>query len=202
MTHLTRVTLPCAGDCPPPCLRCGPPMHAGCNDGWFRPGSLLSGRVVRQGSGCMTHLTGVTLACAGDGPAVCLRFGRPMHEDDPDGRCRRVYFRAGAVFARMQCPAPGRQQLAVLRAAGPGERIQCIARIEPGAQLLLHATTTARTELALQAIAAIETQRIAPDEVSEDYWRVLHQRLVAGVEAPPYTAAEHAAVTLRRAWPA
>src|SRR3546814_14678803 len=102
----------------------------------------------------------------------------------------------------MQCPAPGRQQLAVLRAAGPGERIQCIARIEPGAQLLLHATTTARTELALQAIAAIETQRIAPDEVSEDYWRVLHQRLVAGVEAPPYTAAEHAAVTLRRAWPA
>src|SRR3546814_699321 len=143
-----------------------------------------------------------SLACAGGGPAVWLRFGRPMHEDDPDGRCRRVYFRAGAVFARMQCPAPGRQQLAVLRAAGPGERIQCIARIEPGAQLLLHATTTARTELALQAIAAIETQRIAPDEVSEDYWRVLHQRLVAGVEAPPYTAAEHAAVTLRRAWPA
>src|SRR3546814_1669702 len=121
-----------------------------------------------------------------------------MHEDDPDGRCRRVYFRAGAVFARMQCPAPGRQQLAVLRAAGPGERIQCIARIEPGAQLLLHATTTARTELALQAIAAIETQRITPDEVSEDYWRVLHQRLVAGVEAPRSDGHKHELQSLMR----
>src|SRR3546814_3108906 len=63
---------------------------------------------VRRGDGAMTHLTRVTLACAGDGPAVWLRFGRPMHAHDPDGRCRRVYFLAGAVFARIQCPAPGR----------------------------------------------------------------------------------------------
>src|SRR3546814_13291299 len=114
----------------------------------------------------MTHLTRVTLACAGDGPAVWLRFGRPMHEDDPDGRCRRVYFRAGAVFARMQCPAPGRQQLAVLPAAGPGEPIQCIPRIQPRAQLLLPSTTSATTELALQSIAAIETPPYPPGEVS------------------------------------
>src|SRR3546814_17228778 len=80
----------------------------------------------------MTHLTRVTLACAGDGPAVWLRFGRPMHEDDPDGRCRRVYFRAGPVFARMQFPAPGRQQLAVLRAARPARRTQSIPPTAPG----------------------------------------------------------------------
>src|SRR3546814_13472632 len=97
------------------------------------------------------------------------------------------------VVARVERATPDRLQLSVLRAAGPGERVLRIAGIDPGAQLLLHATTTARTELALQAIAAIEAQRIALDEVNEDYWWVLHQRLVAGIEAPPYTAAEHAA---------
>src|SRR3546814_9455064 len=100
-----------------------------------------------------------------------------MHEDDPDGCHRHVYFRPGAVFARVERATPDRRQLSVLRAAGPGERVLRIAGIDPGAQLLLHATTTARTELALQAIAAIEAQRIALDEVNEDYWWVLHQRL-------------------------
>lgn len=149
----------------------------------------------------MTYLTCVTLACVSDGPATWLRFGRPMHEDDPDGSRRHVYFAAGAVFARVERHAPDRHRLAVLRAVGPGERILCMAGIEPGAQLLLYATTTARVEQTLRVIAAIEAQHIAPDEVSEDYWRVLHQRLVTGIEAPPYTATEHAAAMLRRTWP-
>ena len=148
----------------------------------------------------MTALTRVMLACAADGPAVWLRFGRPMHEDDPDGAGRHVYFAAGATFARLERHAPDCRRLAVLRAAGPGERLLRIAGIEPGAQLLLYATTTARTEQALQAFAAIEAQRIPLDEVSEDYWRVLHQRLVAGVAPPAYTTAEHAPAALRRAW--
>lgn len=150
----------------------------------------------------MTCLTRVTLACAPEGPAAWLRFGRPMHEDDPDADRRHVYFAAGAVFARMECHAPDRRRLAVLRAAGPGERVLRIAGIEPGAQLLLYATTTARTEQTLQAFAAIEAQHIPLDEVSEDYWRVLHQRLVAGVAPPAYTAAEHAAMRQRRGLPA
>lgn len=148
----------------------------------------------------MTALTRVTLACAIDGPAVWLRFGRPVQEDDPDGHLRHVYFGAGAVFARLERHASDRRRLAVLRAAGRGERLLRIAGIEPGAQLLLYATTTARTAQALQAIDAIEAQHIPADQVSEDYWRVLHQRLVAGVALPPYTAAEHAAAIQRRAW--
>lgn len=146
----------------------------------------------------MTCLTRVTLACVADGPAIWLRFGRPMHEDDPDAGLRHVYFAAGTTFARMECHAPDRRRLAVLRAAGPGERVLRIAGIEPGAQLLLYATTATRTEQALQALAAIDAQRIPLDEVSEDYWRVLHQRLVAGIAPPVYTAAEHAAMCQRR----
>src|SRR3546814_874128 len=105
------------------------------------------GARVWRGGRAMTHLTRVTLTCAVDRPTVWLRFGWPMHEDDPDGCHRHVYFRPGAVFARVERATPDRRQLSVLRAAGPGERVLRIAGIDPGAQLLLHATTTARTEL-------------------------------------------------------
>src|SRR3546814_13242176 len=136
----------------------------------------------------MTHLTRVTLTCAVDRPTVWLRFGWPMHEDDPDGCHRHVYFRPGAVFARVERATPDRRQLSVLRAAGPGERVLRIAGTAPGAQLLLHATPTARTELALQAHAAIEAQRIAPDEVHDASSAVRHPRLVPGYAAPPHPA--------------
>lgn len=147
----------------------------------------------------MTHLTRVALSCVPDCLSVWLRFGRPMYEDEPDRCIRHVYFPPAAAFARVECRAGERQRLAVLRAAGPGERIVCLAGIAPGAQLLLYAATSAKTRQALAAIDAIAAQGIAPEDVSEDYWRVLHQRLVAGVEPPPYSAAEHAAVLQRRA---
>ncbi len=146
----------------------------------------------------MTHLTRIALTCVPDCISVWLRFGRPLWEDAPEDRCRHVYFPPGAIFARIECRAGDRQRLAVLRAAGPGERVACLEGVAPGAQLLLHATTTATTRQVLDTITAIEAQWIPPEDVSEDYWRVLHQRLVAGVMLPVYTAAEHAAVALRR----
>lgn len=146
----------------------------------------------------MTHLTRVALACVPDCLSVWLRFGRPLWEDVPEDQTRCVYFPPGAIFARVECRTGGRQRLAVLRAAGPGERVVCLEGIAPGAQLLLHATTTAKAAQALNAIAAIEALRIPLEEVSEDYWGVLHQRLVAGVTLPVYTEAEHEAAARRR----
>lgn len=146
----------------------------------------------------MTHLTRVALTYVPDRLSAWLRFGRPLWEDVPEKGTRCVYFAPGAIFARVEHRADGRQRLAVLRTAGPGERVLRLAGIAPGAQLLLHATTAAKVAQALDAIAAIETQRIPPEEVSEDYWCVLHQRLVTGVAPPVYTAAEHAAAARRR----
>lgn len=146
----------------------------------------------------MTHLTRVALACVPDCLSVWLRFGRPLWEDTPEDQCRHVYFPPGAIFARVECRAGHRQRLAVLRATGPGERVVCLDGITPGAQLLLHATTTAKTRQALDTIEAIEAQRIPLEAVCEDYWRVLHQRLVAGVVLPVYSASEHAAAEQRR----
>jgi hypothetical protein len=151
----------------------------------------------------MTSLTRVALIWIPDRINVWLRFGRPMWEDVPDECRRHVYFPPGAVFGRMEWRADAhsavRARLAVLRAAEPGERIACLEGITPGAQLLLHATTSGKTTQVLDLIESIEAQRIAPEEVSEDYWRVLHQRLVAGITPPLYSAAEHAAAQRRRA---
>ncbi|MDH5835340.1 DUF2840 domain-containing protein [Luteimonas kalidii] len=146
----------------------------------------------------MTPLTRVALVCLPGRLSIWLRFGRPLWEDAPEHRTRSVYFPPGAIFARVEGRADGRQQLAVLRAAGPGERVACLDGIAPGAQLLLHATTPARTAQVLNAIATIEAQHIAPEDVSEDYWCVLHQRLLAGIAPPVYTAAEHTAAVRRR----
>src|SRR3546814_16724210 len=102
----------------------------------------------------MTHLTRVTLTCAVDRPTVWLRFGWPMHEDDPDSCHRHVYFRPGPVFARVERATPDRRQLSVRRAAGPGARVLRIAGIDPGPQLLLIPPTTHRHTLAPKATTA------------------------------------------------
>lgn len=150
----------------------------------------------------MTSLTRVRLAFVADRLNQWLRFGKPMVEDVPDPTYRYVYFAPGSVFGLVDWRANDygtvRWCLSILRVAGPGERIACIAEVEPGAQLLLHAATPGKTWRVLQLIDAIEAQRIVLEEVSEDYWRVLHQRLVAGIEPPVYSAAEHAAMLCRR----
>lgn len=150
----------------------------------------------------MTSLTRVRLVFLADRRNQWLRFGKPMVEDVPDPHYRYVYFAPGSVFGLVDWCANDygtvRWRLSILRATGPGERMACMADVEPGAQLLLHAATPGKTKRVLQLIDAIEAQRIVPEAVSEDYWRVLHQRLVAGIEPPVYSAAEHAAMLRRR----
>lgn len=150
----------------------------------------------------MTALTRVRLAFVADRLNQWLRFGKPLIEDLPDPHYRHVYFAPGAVFGLVDWRANDygtvRWRLSILRAAGPGERVACIADVEPGAQLLLHVVTPAKARRILQLIDAIEAQCIDPVEVSEDYWRVLHQRLAAGIDPPAYSATEHAAMQRRR----
>lgn len=149
----------------------------------------------------MTSLTRVRLVFVADRLNQWLRFGKPITEDVPDPHYRYVYFAPGSTFGLVDWRANDYGtvcwRLSILRAAGPGERVACIADVEPGAKLLLHVVTPAKTRRVLQLIDAIEAQCIEPEEVSEDYWRVLHQRLVAGIDPPAYSATEHAAVQRR-----
>jgi len=150
----------------------------------------------------MTHMTRVRLVFVADQLNQWLRFGKPIAEDVPNPHYRYVYFAPGSTFGLVDWRANDygtvRWRLSILRAAGPGERVACVTDVEPGAQLLLHVATPTKPRRVLQLIDAIEAQCIEPEEVSEDYWRVLHQRLVAGIDPPAYSATEHAAMQRRR----
>jgi hypothetical protein len=151
----------------------------------------------------MTPLTRAVLVYVPDRINVWLRFGEPLRVR-ASNRWRRIAdFVPSSIFCRVgwQSGEFGAAvwRLEVLRAVGPGERVLRVAGVQPGAQVLLWAATPERVRRALQMIDAIEAQGIAPVNVVEDYWRVLHNRLAANFDAHVYTAAEHAATLRRRA---
>ncbi|MEJ7669592.1 MAG: DUF2840 domain-containing protein [Casimicrobiaceae bacterium] len=147
-------------------------------------------------------LTRVALVFVPEKRNVWLRFGRPAQETIIDRQRRSAVFNPGAVFCRIrwEANAYGTElwQLGVLQAAAPGETLQRIAGIVPGATLLLHVGTAGKVQAALRLIDAIEATRIDPTAVAPTYWRMVHNRLAARVEASQYTPNRHAAYLLRR----
>jgi hypothetical protein len=147
-------------------------------------------------------LTRVALVFVPGKRNVWLRFGRPAHETAIDRQRHVAEFSAGAVFCRIRWEANAygtvAWALAVTQTAAPGETLQRIAGIVPGAMLLLHVRTAAKVQAVLRLIDAIEATRIDPADVAPTYWRMVHNRLAARVEVSPYTPDRHAAYLLRR----
>jgi hypothetical protein len=147
-------------------------------------------------------LTRVALVFVSGKRNVWLRFGRPAHARSIDRQRRVAEFSAGAVFCRVRWEANAYGtvlwQLAVLQAAARGKTLERIAGIVPGAMLLLYVRTAANVQAVLRLIDAIESTRIDPADVAPTYWRMVHNRLAARVEVPPYTPDRHAAYLLRR----
>lgn len=141
--------------------------------------------------------TRVALVFAEDEVNVWLRFGAPCDLITLDRSRRIAEFAPGVMFGRVAWVASAygtvRWSLDVLRAALPGERIARVAGVAPGAHVLLHAGSPAKTRRVLALIDAIEQQGIAAADVSEDYWRAVHDRLAANVEPHLYTTAQHTA---------
>ena len=133
---------------------------------------------------------------------VWLRFGRPSRETIIDRQRRTAVFNPGSVFCRIRWEANAYGtvlwQLAVVQAAAPGETLQRIAGIVPGAALLLYVRTARNVQATLRLIDAIEATRVDPADVAPSYWRMVHNRLAARVEVSPYTPDRHAAYLLRR----
>ena len=147
-------------------------------------------------------LTRVALVFVPDERNVWLRFGRPAHETIIDAQRRTAEFASGAVFCRIRWESNAYGtvlwQLSVMQAAGRGEVQQRVIGIVPGAMLLLHVGTAGKVQAALRLIDAIEATRIELAEVAPSYWRMVHNRLAARVEVPPYTPERHGAYLLRR----
>lgn len=131
-----------------------------------------------------------------------LRFGTPTAEGMLDRRRSWAGFEPGAVFAyvRWRAGAYGtlRWSLAVLEAGTPGDPIATVARVSPGAKILLEAFGDGPVRRAFAVIDAVEAAGFDPCEISANYWRVARNRLAAHQVPRPYGQAEHAAWLARR----
>jgi len=154
--------------------------------------SIVPSDVLRD-----TPLTRVSLAYVEHRINLYLRFGQPLRELRLDRRRRCASFAPGAIFCRVRWESNDygttRWQLMVLQACVPGERMQRIAGVRPGAQLLLCTEGEARAQVVLQRIDAIEALGIDPADGAPAYWSTLGNRLAARQSLPVYGAERHAA---------
>ena len=123
-----------------------------------------------------------------------VRFGKPAAERIIDRRCRVELFAPGKVFGYVQWRANryGTElwRVWVLQAGSPGERLQTVQGIAPGAHIWLSLAGQARVSRALELIDAIEAQGIDPAQVPESYWRTAQNRLAAGTTCRVFSASD------------
>lgn len=142
-------------------------------------------------------LTRVVLAFVPERVNNRLRFGKPTYELVLDRWRSSAHFLPDAVFCRVCWLATDYGttvwHLSVLQAGRPGQALQRMAGVLPGAQRLLHVSGELKVQRALRLIDSVEASGIAPTEVSPAYWQLLHGRLAAREPLPEYTPERHAA---------
>jgi hypothetical protein len=142
-------------------------------------------------------ITRVALVFLPDRLNVYLRFGRPTRERTIDRRRRVAEFEPGAVFCRIRWQANEHGtllwQLSIVQSGAPGNSIQRVPGIVPGAVILLHADTPMQVQTTLRLIDAIEALDIDPCDVPPSYWQTISNRLQSRVVIPPYTLDRHLA---------
>jgi len=131
-----------------------------------------------------------------------IRFGHKSFEQIIDRRRSIVGFAPGSVFAFVRWASNDYgtivSRLDILRAVGRGEPFQTVPFVRPGGELLLHIDGWPKVQRVLALIDTIDARGVDPADVAPDYWRHVHNRLIAGQEPNPYTPERHAAWISRR----
>lgn len=142
-------------------------------------------------------LTRVLLLFVPDRFNAWLRFGRPCEVQNVDERRRHAYFTPGSAFGYLRWSANSYGTvdwtLFVLRACLPGERVLRVRGIKPGADVLLRVAGGPKVQRVLALIDGIENQNIPAEDVNPAYWRMVHGRFAANLDAHAYSHAEHQA---------
>ncbi|MGX9181765.1 DUF2840 domain-containing protein [Mesorhizobium sp. WSM2561] len=131
-----------------------------------------------------------------------IRFGKAVENRIVDRTRRVVAFAPGSIFAFVRWAANDfgtvASRIDILRAVGTGKRCSTVAHVRPGADILLTAIGWPKVERVLEIIDAVEALGIDAIDVSPEYWRHVHSRLVARESPRPYTRQRHEAWLLRR----
>jgi hypothetical protein len=150
----------------------------------------------------MTTLTRVALWHVPDLADDWLRFGRPIVEGVLDRRRSWAGFEARSVFAYVRWRGGDYGtlvwSLSVLQAGAPGELVDTVAGVSPGAEILLEACGEGPVRRAFAVIDTVEAAGFDPCGISADYWRMARNRLAAHQVPRPYGQVEHAAWLVRR----
>jgi hypothetical protein len=128
---------------------------------------------------------------------LSLRFGNPVHSART-GRGQRVhYFEPGAIFGLLRWHGneygTTHCEFSILRAVEGRAVASTVPGVTPGVEILLAVSSVANVRRVLALVRDIKAQGIPASEVSPDYWRTVHQRLIAHVALPEYRATTHAA---------
>ena len=119
-----------------------------------------------------------------------LRFGAPLIEARLDWQRRLVAFAPGSVFGYIRWRANrfGTQdwRLFVLRSVESGA-LATIPGIMPGADILLATRGTTRTQRALGFLDRLEQGVGGLSQVTDAYWRHLHNRLTVSIDPHDFT---------------
>jgi hypothetical protein len=148
-------------------------------------------------SAAVAGLTRVTLAFVPERVNNRLRFGKPTHQLVLDRWRSCAHFPPDAIFCRICWLANDYGttvwHLSVLQAGRPGQPLQRMAGVLPGALRLLHVSGELKVQRVLRLIERIEALGIDLTEVSPSYWQLLHGRLAAREALPEYSLERHAA---------
>lgn len=110
-----------------------------------------------------------------------LRFGEPVCWRRLDRRRSIAGFMPNQIFSyvrwRMGDYGTREWTLTVCRAGVPGEPLQILPGVRPGAEVLLTVSGKTKVKRMLQFIDGLEAASIEPHRVSPSYWRVISNRL-------------------------
>lgn len=131
-----------------------------------------------------------------------IRFGRPVTSKIIDRRRRVVSFAPDMVFGFVRWAANDYgtvvSRIDIVRTVAAGEPCQTLPFVRPGGEILLKIESWPKVERVLQLIDGIEALGLDPSQAAPDYWRHVHNRLIAGEAPRAYSMEQHRAYLLRR----
>ncbi|HEY4275924.1 MAG TPA: DUF2840 domain-containing protein [Rhizomicrobium sp.] len=131
-----------------------------------------------------------------------IAFGHTSGEQIQDRAHRTVYFNPGAIFAFVRWMANDFgtivSEITVIRTVSSGEPFVILPHVRPGGEVLLKIHGWPKVQRVLVMIDSVAALDIDPADASPDYWRHVHNRLVAGFDPSPYSRTRHLVWRLRR----
>lgn len=131
-----------------------------------------------------------------------IRFGREAREQILDRRRRILSFPPGIVLAFVRWAANDYgtiiSRIDIVQTVAPGDPHQTLPFVRPGGEILLKIEGWPKVEQVLHLVDAIEAMDVDPADAAPDYWRHVHNRMIAGETPRHYSRAQHHAWLARR----